>query len=1194
MKKSVNKHFWKNWLACMLVLLCLPLAAQAGVAGRFQFVNGDVRVVSADGRERLAVKGAEVLEQESVLTGAAASAQIKMIDGALLALRAETQMKMEAYVFNEAGADGEKAWFSLLKGGLRSLTGLIGKRHKENYAIRTPQAVIGIRGTDHEPVVILPDTVAAQKNPPGTYDKVNLGRTSLSTQAGVTLIERNQIGFASAPNLAPVLLQKMPDFYQNSQPPKAAAKDAGSKDSGAKENSDKENSAKESSDKDSSAGVQAAQVRPVSDGSALPSGPADDTNTASAAANPSSRVGDAPSAALVLTAASPSGASINTGTQSLTTASGSGSISPESLAKMSGQIDLVVSYSKAALQDAAKLASLQSIVHDLGAGLNNYGRLLQNTDTAQVNALTALESAKLAAASAQSSNQAALLAVAQPAPALLFASQESLAASQLALTQSDLALQGGSAKNAGNKVVQEVANLAYQVLTRYNGNLQKWQADNSAATRLALTIDAPALSNLGAQTQDRAAIALQQAATAVQQAQSSAEQAIALADSALHELAQLAAADPHFTLLQQAANEAKRSAGLAQVAANAAQAAWQASQYLNAQASNMTNLTPSFQVQYEQPSAADMSNGASGMALIASRDASGHLISVGASSESNAGSGNQRLYFSDSAKPQLLDLGRDLASGMAWGRWQGGQVIIQEQYTDRDESGNIGVGAIDPVTGKFVLGLAGKKVTNQEQASLHWLTGVQATPQTLAQSLTGSASYTLLGATRPTDSLGNLGVLNSARLQANFSAQSMDALIKFSFGADQWEVGEPNIPLGGTRFEAQTCAGCSASGMPGGISILKKNGQDMHASETPPADGAAPGARNAAKISGSLMGAGLSSAGLQYWVTQDTSSAQFDALTGQTSSVSSDNIMQGVAAFGGSEQNIATPYRAVTADSGSLTWAAVAGEGELPSATASIYNAISANRIADSGAGMDEFIGTVFNYTPDAGAPPFDSHSYMSATIKRGSAASADFGSAVLGGTTVNWGRWKDGVVDIYSRDSSTRLGTINNQARSIHWLNISAITGEMATLPLTGSAAYTKIGGTQPTDLKGNVGVLNWAKVDVDFSAMKANASVGLSFNSPSNTSNWQLNTAASPLIQGGIGFNTSTLNNGVNGETHLISCSGSSCGSQNFSNLSAAFVGSGAPGLAFAYDMVSSNKDASGKLIPASNAHGLVILKK
>ena len=48
-----------------------------------------------------------------------------------------------------APAGASHAFFSLLKGGFRTVSGLIGKINHEDYSVATPVATIGIRGTDY-------------------------------------------------------------------------------------------------------------------------------------------------------------------------------------------------------------------------------------------------------------------------------------------------------------------------------------------------------------------------------------------------------------------------------------------------------------------------------------------------------------------------------------------------------------------------------------------------------------------------------------------------------------------------------------------------------------------------------------------------------------------------------------------------------------------------------------------------------------------------------------------------------------------------------------------------------------------------------------------------------------------------------------------------------------------------------------
>ena len=197
------------------LLLAVPLTALAD-AGAFQFVVGDVKIVRADGSESPAVKGAKLMEGDTVVTGSTGSAQILMSDQALIALRPDSSLKFETYRFAGKEDGSEKGILGLLKGGFRTLTGLIGRANKSNYQVRTPTATIGIRGTDHEPFYIPPSGWSgAPGGDPGTYNKVNAGSTYIQTEGGSIELGPNQVGFAPAdPRAIPARLERIPAFMR--------------------------------------------------------------------------------------------------------------------------------------------------------------------------------------------------------------------------------------------------------------------------------------------------------------------------------------------------------------------------------------------------------------------------------------------------------------------------------------------------------------------------------------------------------------------------------------------------------------------------------------------------------------------------------------------------------------------------------------------------------------------------------------------------------------------------------------------------------------------------------------------------------------------------------------------------------------------------------------------------------------------
>lgn len=206
----MTKHSLRQIIAfsaLTLASMCLPHSAWAAVAGRFQFVAGDVRIVSADGRERPAIKGGAVDEKESILSGKTGSAQLRMIDDGIVAVRPETALRIDEYKFADKEDGTERGFFSLLKGGFRSITGLIGRGNKDNYGIRTPSATIGIRGTDHETVHL---TAALPNLPEGTYNKVNTGATVVNG----TLVGANQVAYAPNLSTPATILPHIPPIFE--------------------------------------------------------------------------------------------------------------------------------------------------------------------------------------------------------------------------------------------------------------------------------------------------------------------------------------------------------------------------------------------------------------------------------------------------------------------------------------------------------------------------------------------------------------------------------------------------------------------------------------------------------------------------------------------------------------------------------------------------------------------------------------------------------------------------------------------------------------------------------------------------------------------------------------------------------------------------------------------------------------------
>ncbi len=172
--------------------------AEQPAIGSIQRSTGTVQIISPRG-ERPARIGEPIAELERIQTGADGQALIRLNDGTLLALRANTQLTPLRY--RQAAAPGERDGMvmQLLRGSLRAVTGLIGKRSPDTVQFRTTTATIGIRGTDFDMTVVEGAAAEAGGTVEGLYHRVNDGATVLENAAGDKLpVAAGEVALAPA------------------------------------------------------------------------------------------------------------------------------------------------------------------------------------------------------------------------------------------------------------------------------------------------------------------------------------------------------------------------------------------------------------------------------------------------------------------------------------------------------------------------------------------------------------------------------------------------------------------------------------------------------------------------------------------------------------------------------------------------------------------------------------------------------------------------------------------------------------------------------------------------------------------------------------------------------------------------------------------------------------------------------------
>ncbi|RRQ22675.1 FecR family protein [Thiohalobacter thiocyanaticus] len=160
MQAIARSSFTLPGLLLGLCLLCGLAAVQAAPApaGHVIIARGEVQAISAAGEPRALRRRSPFYAGETLVTGTDATAQLRFSDGALVALRPDTEFRVDRYRYESDGGEGDESISTLIKGGFRTITGAVGKQDPDSYRVDTPVATIGVRGTHYE--VVLGDGLA--------------------------------------------------------------------------------------------------------------------------------------------------------------------------------------------------------------------------------------------------------------------------------------------------------------------------------------------------------------------------------------------------------------------------------------------------------------------------------------------------------------------------------------------------------------------------------------------------------------------------------------------------------------------------------------------------------------------------------------------------------------------------------------------------------------------------------------------------------------------------------------------------------------------------------------------------------------------------------------------------------------------------------------------------------------------------
>jgi hypothetical protein len=240
-----TNHFVFKQAAFILCALA-GTAAFAQGAGTVTHLSGTLSVQRADGSVRILSQKSEVNPGDTLTTQRDSYAQVNFTDGSSMTMRPNTQLKVEQYNFVQDKPQEDSSFLRLVKGGLRTVTGLVGKRgNLDAYKIGTNTATIGIRGSSGDTLLvergeqrggevtpagemraggsgngsdignasgILDEDAgflrvqAASNVPEGLYHTTYTGSYYMQNEGGILVIGEGQFGFMQDPKLPPVIL----------------------------------------------------------------------------------------------------------------------------------------------------------------------------------------------------------------------------------------------------------------------------------------------------------------------------------------------------------------------------------------------------------------------------------------------------------------------------------------------------------------------------------------------------------------------------------------------------------------------------------------------------------------------------------------------------------------------------------------------------------------------------------------------------------------------------------------------------------------------------------------------------------------------------------------------------------------------------------------------------------------------------
>lgn len=190
-------------------------AFAAEKAGKVIFSSGINKVINSAGKSRVVRRGDTVRSGDRLKT-TTGRMQVRFSDNGFVSIKPRSELLIQKYRYNDKEDGKENAIFSLLKGSIRAISGVIGKKNKKAYQYKTPVATIGIRGTAF--VLNYCNRDCFDKNgkpiPDGLYVNNGEGKIIVTSNGGSIDLTPGQFAYVRDSNSRPNQIRRPPSIRE--------------------------------------------------------------------------------------------------------------------------------------------------------------------------------------------------------------------------------------------------------------------------------------------------------------------------------------------------------------------------------------------------------------------------------------------------------------------------------------------------------------------------------------------------------------------------------------------------------------------------------------------------------------------------------------------------------------------------------------------------------------------------------------------------------------------------------------------------------------------------------------------------------------------------------------------------------------------------------------------------------------------